>query len=323
MARWWKQALTFGAEGRVEKAWHEYEGVVLEARALALQVEQRRLAANAVLNQLVAVKIASLPSLRKIQEIARNLGARERIFAPEVAGEQTPEVALARIEGTLTAGATALAGAKGISAGASTAFGAWALAQAYAAASTGAAISGLSGAAASSATLAWFGGGPLAAGGLGIAGGGVVLGGIVALPSLGIMAVLAHTKANRKIAEIEAESGKLEQAMDDMRKLELVVALAEQRANELMAVIGRAKEAYEHEYTSTYQRLFPWRWFSKARRWIRKWLFERTQSRIGGPYFREHEVQEVGKLLEVAAEFAGILDQRVFEENGSLREGAT
>ena len=40
MARWWKQALTYGAEGRVPKAWHEYEGVVLEAMALGLQLRR-------------------------------------------------------------------------------------------------------------------------------------------------------------------------------------------------------------------------------------------------------------------------------------------
>jgi hypothetical protein len=323
MARWWKQALTFGAEGRVEKAWHEYEGVVQEARALALQVEARRAAANARLEQLVAVKVASLPALQRIRKIARNLSARDRVYVPEIAGEQAPDVALAQVESTLGAGMAALNAAKGVRAGASTALGAWALAQTFAAASTGTAISGLSGAAASSATLAFFGGGSLATGGLGMAGGAAVLGGVVALPTLGVMALLAHKQANRRIAEIEKEAEKLDCAMDEMRKLELVVNIAEQRAGELIGVIDKAREAYDQQYVARYRQLFPWRWLSKVRRWARKRLWELSRGRWGGSYFREEEVRDIGKLLQIAAEFAKILDQRVFTQDGAVSETPT
>ncbi len=323
MARWWRQALTFGAAGRVEKAWHEYEGVVQEARALAIQVEQLRVAANDRLEQLVRVKVASLPALKRIRKIARNLSARDRVYVPEIAGEEAPEVALAQVEDTLSAGMAALNAAKGMKAGASTALGAWALAQTFAAASTGTAISGLSGAAASSATLAWFGGGSLAAGGLGMAGGAAVLGGIVAVPTLGIMALLAHRQANRRIAEIEKESARLESAMDDMRKLELVVRIAEQRASELIGVVEKSREAYDQEYFTTYRQLFPRGWFSKARRWARKRLWELSRGRWGGSYFREDEVRNIGKLLQIAAEFAKILDQRVFTHDGTVSETPT
>ncbi|MCL4822618.1 MAG: hypothetical protein KJZ57_00245 [Anaerolineales bacterium] len=314
MARWWRQALTFGAAGRVEKAWHEYEGVVQEARALAIQVEQLRVAANDRLEQLVRVKVASLPALKRIRKIARNLSARDRVYVPEIAGEEAPEVALAQVEDTLSAGMAALNAAKGMKAGASTALGAWALAQTFAAASTGTAISGLSGAAASSATLAWFGGGSLAAGGLGMAGGAAVLGGIVAVPTLGIMALLAHRQANRRIAEIEKESARLESAMDDMRKLELVVRIG---------VVEKSREAYDQEYFTTYRQLFPRGWFSKARRWARKRLWELSRGRWGGSYFREDEVRNIGKLLQIAAEFAKILDQRVFTHDGTVSETPT
>ena len=323
VASWWKQAITFGAAGRVERAWHEYEGIVQQARSLALQVEQRRMATNQLLEKLVAVKVASLSLLRRVRKIARSLSARKRVYIPEVAGEQAPEIALAQIEGTLRGGLAALNAGRGLQAGASTAIGAWALAESAATASTGAAISGLSGAAATDATLAWFGGGSLASGGLGITGGAAVLGGIVALPTLGIMALLAHKQANRRIAEIEKESAKLEHVMDEMQKLELAVILAEQRATELIGVTVRARVAYEHELEATYRRLFPRGWLSKARRWTRRRLSELSRGRHGGPYFSAEEVQEVGHLLQVAAEFAKILDQRVFAENGSVPEGAT
>lgn len=314
MAEWWEQLLSFGAVGRVEDANEEYRRLFTRAKALSEKVERRRAEVSVVLGQLVEVKTESLPSLRRISRIAKNLSTKERAYLPEVAGEESPEVSLARVQVTVDAGYTAMNAAKGLAAGASTAIGAWGLVGTFGAASTGTAISGLSGVAATNATLAWFGGGSMAAGGAGMAGGAAVIGGVVALPMLAVMGFLAHSKANKEITKIEVESAKLDQAMDEMNKLRLVIDIAEKRATELTGVIGKAREAFEFQLERTHARLYPRGWLSRAWRWLRK--------TVGAGYFRPTEVHDVQKLLQSAAEFAAILDQKVFDENGVVQRGA-
>jgi hypothetical protein len=314
MAKWWQQALSFGAAGRIEEAAADYSRVLAHARQLAAKVEARRAEVGAILAELVSEKRSSLRVLGQIRLISRNLGLKERKLTLE-ATEEPPEVSVARIESTLDAAAYAKSAAKGIAAGASTAMGAWALVGTFGSASTATALATLSGAAAQSATLAWFGGGSLATGGAGAAGGATVLGGIVAVPALAVMAYLAHSKANKQIAKITLESAKLEKAMDDMMKLELIIDLAEQRARELTSVVSKAREAFENRFRLTYRRLYPWGWFSRAWRWLRK--------RLGINYFTTGEMKDVQGLLQVAAEFAHILDQKVFDADGSVRKEVT
>lgn len=303
--------ISFGAAGRIDKAATDYNAVLSRAQELAARVEARRAVVGRALEELVTAKRSSLRVLGKIRLISRNLGLKERKLAIE-ATEEPPEVSMARIESTLDAAEYAKSAAKGIAAGASTAMGAWALVGTLGSASTGTALATLSGAAAQSATLAWFGGGSLAAGGAGAAGGAAVLGGIVAAPALAVMAYLAHAKANKQIAEITKESAKLEEAIDAMMKLELVIDLADQRANELIGVVEKARKAFEHKFRVTYRRLYPWGWFSRAWRWLRK--------RMGSNYFSSEEMKDVQGLLQVAAEFAHILDQKVFDADGSVRK---
>jgi hypothetical protein len=59
----------------------------------------------------------------------------------------------------------------------------------------------------------------LAAGGAGVAGGATVIGGVVAAPALAVMAILAHSNANKQIARIELEAAKIDKAIDDMGKM--------------------------------------------------------------------------------------------------------
>jgi hypothetical protein len=310
MVSWWEQILSFGAAGRVEDANDEYRRLYARAQKLAADVEDHRQAAQADMEVLVREKAESLRALKRISEIASNLDAKQRTFLPEATGGELPSVALAKVQSTLDAGSTAMAATKGLAAGVSTAFGAWALVGTYGAASTGTAIATLHGVAATNATLAWFGGGSLAAGGAGVAGGTVVLGGVVAVPILAVMAYLAHSDANKKIEKTEVESAKLDRAMDDMRKIELVISIASRRAKEMASVVGKAREGFQFQVEKVQARLYPWGWLSRGWKRLRKLL--------GLGYFNTQEVAEVQRLLQSAAQFAGILDQPIIDANGRV-----
>jgi len=307
-----KELLTFGAAGRVEVAELGYQKLLREAQDVATRVERCRGDAKVAFDDLVELKKACVPDLTRVREISKNLSARQRQFSAEAVEEEPPAISLARVEKTLNAAHVAVSAAQGAAAGASTAIGAWALAGTFASASTGTALAGLTGAAAQSATLAWFGGGSIATGGLGVAGGVATLSAIVALPGLAVMAAFAHNRANKDICRYEEEMLKLQDAIDDWLKLELVIGIAERRAIELITVLAKSREAFLHQYAATYRRLFPWRWLSKAWRWLRK-LF-------GASFFTPSEVVDVQRLLQVAAEFAKVIDQRVFESDGSVKE---
>lgn len=311
MVTWWEQAISFGATGRVEAASAEYDRTFQRARSLEERLEEKRKKVADTFCTLVAVKKACLPVLGRIRLLSKNIATRDRQFVIESVGA-TPEFSAARIQRTINGGAIAQAAAKGVVAGTSTALGAWALVGSYGAASTGTALASLSGAAAQSATLAWFGGGSLAAGGAGAAGGAVVIGGVVAIPALAVMAVLAHSRANKQIAKIEIEASKVEKAIDDMMKLELVVDLAERRACELIDALRKGRSAFEHVLRDAFHRLYPRGLVSRIYRWIRK--------TFGLGYFQPDEIPLVQKALNVAAEFAGIIDQPVFDGSGSVRK---
>lgn len=315
MAALWKDIISFGAAGRIENAANRYQDVLSQAQELAARVNGRRDEAKMSMDELVTLKQACVPELAKVRVISKHLEAKERHFTSEpfVASEEPPTACLARIEATLGAAERAKGTVRGAVAGMSAAASAWALAGAYGAASTGTALAGLSGAAAQSATLAWFGGGSLATGGLGVAGGTAVLGGIVAIPALAVMAVLAHTQANKQIAQYEDETGSLASAMDQWLKLLLVVDIAQQRAKELHRVIEKGREAYLHEHATTLKRVYPWGWLSRAWKWLRK-LF-------GHAYFSEQDVFHVHSFLRCAAAFAKLVDQRVFGADGTVVKG--
>ncbi|HXK61316.1 MAG TPA: hypothetical protein PLP42_15630 [Acidobacteriota bacterium] len=67
MARWWLLILTFGAEGRVEKALKRHSEVLYRARIDAQSLERRRQEAQRVLKKLVREKKACLPVLARVQ----------------------------------------------------------------------------------------------------------------------------------------------------------------------------------------------------------------------------------------------------------------
>lgn len=312
MAGVFKDIATFGAAGRVEAAEKRYIAIVEEFRRLEDRVVVRRADAEATFKLLVEEKQACVAELARVREISRNLSVRERELTLEAVREQPPAIGLARIESTLSAANAAMSAAHGAVAGASTAMGAWALAGAYASASTGTALASLSGAAAQSATLAFFGGGSLAAGGLGIAGGAAALSAIVALPAIAAVVVFSHSRANTDIARFEEEGLKVQHAMDSYLKLEMLIRVSAQRASELKGILDRARAAFADQYHTMYRRLFPRGRLSRAWRWLRR-LF-------GASYFKADEVVDVQQLIQLGAAFAQLIDQRVFESDGSVKE---
>jgi len=310
-----KQIVTFGAAGRVEDAVGRYEEVLARASELEARIRGRQVEAKLALESLVALKRDCVPDLALVRSISKHLKAKERTFTAEVVAEDPPSVCVAQIESVLGPAELALGTARGLAAGASTAMGAWALAGSVGAASTGTALAGLSGAAAQSATLAWFGGGSLAAGGLGVAGGAAVLTSIAAVPALAVMATLAHLKANDAIARYAEETTKALLAIDTMEKQIVALDIADQRARELTEVLAKTREAYRQQYRVTLKRVYRFGWLSRALRWLRK-LF-------GKDYFSEPEVAHIQGFLKCAVAFSKVLDQRVFELQGSAQEQQT
>ena len=132
---------------------------------------------------------------------------------------------------------------KGLGAGAATgalaAMGAYSGVGALAAASTGTLISGLSGAAATNATLAWLGGGALSAGGFGMAGGAIALGGIVLGPALAVGGFMMASKAEEALTQARKYEAKIDIAIAEMEKIEIVLKALQANAKELGSALNQ------------------------------------------------------------------------------------
>ena len=190
-----KNIITFGASGRVEKEIKKYERYIDEYNSTYPKMEKKKEEINKVLKSLITVKIKSLKSLKKIEKITKNLKGKDRKFLNEEININGFNVNFESIEETISLGEAAMSATKGLTSGVSTAVGSWALVSSLGSASTGTALATLNGVAATNATLAWFGGGSLAAGGGGMAAGSAALGGIVAIPALAITGIFNHLKA--------------------------------------------------------------------------------------------------------------------------------
>jgi hypothetical protein len=97
-----------------------------------------------------------------------------------------------------------------------------------------------------------------------------------------------------------------------MEKQLLAIDIANNLARELTVVLDRSRKAYLEEYRRTLKRIYPWGWFSRAFRWLRK--------RFGRDYFSQLEVARIQEFLRCAAAFAKILDQRVLDQPAPTQE---
>ncbi|HEY4390381.1 MAG TPA: hypothetical protein VGN02_03445 [Paenibacillus sp.] len=300
-----KNLVTFGAHGRIERKVEEFEDLKEHYETLYHNMEAKRVEVNKILEQVIKVKMRAVKSLQKITKVSKNLKGKDRDFMFQDVGGNYETVNFERIEATISAGQMAMSATKGLSAGVGTALGTWALVSTFGTASTGAAISGLSGAAAVNATMAWFGGGAIAAGGGGFAAGTAVIGGIVAIPALAIFGVFNHLNANKKIKEIEVEMNKVISYIDQMEANILKMELIEERSDELIISINKAQTVFELQLKRTLRELNKWVILSNLLRWTRKNLFRRN-------YYSENDLQKIAHIGGVASEFAVLIDSPVF-----------
>lgn len=157
--------------------------------------------------------------------------------------------------GSVSAGASAGAGAL-------TAVGLWGTA------STGTAISTLSGAAEHNAILAWLGGGALAAGGGGMALGTIVLGGIIFAPAALVTGFVlagqgkkALTKARKYEADVNVDIQKMEglkafmgSLLTRIKEMRSLVTRLDQRANQAMNNLEAVDfDPHDDEHVSLFQ----------------------------------------------------------------------
>jgi hypothetical protein len=270
-------------------------------------MESKREDVNQALEQVIDVKVSAVKSLKKIDQISKNIKGKDRKFMVRQIGNEYETVNFTQIDQTITAGQMAMSATKGLSAGVGTALGAWALVSTFGSASTGAAIAGLSGVAATNATLAWFGGGALAAGGGGIAAGTAVLGGLVAIPALAVLGVFSHINANKKINEIEKEMNKVLRYIDQMEANLLKLRLLEERSNELIVGIEKMKDVFEQELKRTVRELNRIVFFSKLIRWVRKNV-------LRGNYYSQADLQKIAYIGGLASDFAVLIDTPVLDD---------
>lgn len=302
---WFKNLVTFGASGRIEKKVDEYDDYIYEYNHLYSEMEKKKEELNSTLEILVKKKIEAIKSLKKIKKIAENFKEKDRDSIQEEINDSETKQYFYDVDETISAADIAMNTGKGVSAGIGTAVGTWALISTYGAASTGTAIASLSGAAATNATLAWLGGGSLAAGGGGIAAGSAVLGGIVAIPALAITGLFSHLKANKKIKEIEEKIYEVREASYKIKDNISGMEFANKRAIEIIDSLEKAKEVFEIELKKSYKKIYPIPVISALLRFIRKNIFRMS-------YFSKKDLDEIAYIGETARNFAQIIDSKVF-----------
>lgn len=300
--------LTFGASGRVDEKVEEFERYKAEMSKLNQIMEERRKVLNTKFEELIQVKTFALINLKKIEIISKNIRGKDRDILIRDVGHEIEKVDFSRIEKTISIGEVALNSAKGVSTGVTTALGAWALVGQVGAASTGTAISTLSGVAATNATLAWFGGGAAAAavGGGGVAVGTAVLGGIIAIPALVIAGIFNHVSANKKIKEIGEKELDVIKVIDEIKNNLFKFDLLEERTDELILSINKAKDVFEIELKKVYRKIYPLFFISKLYKAMRKNLIRRN-------YFSENDLIQISYIGGLAGDFATLIDTKVFE----------
>lgn len=302
-----KNIVTFGAAGRVERKMDEFEELRVRYDKAYQEMEVKREKVNKVLEELIQTKVTALKSLQKISTISKNLKSRDREVIYRKIGNDFESVDFGLVNQTISAGQVALSATKSISTGVGTALGAWALVSSVGTASTGTAIAGLSGVAATNATLAWFGGGAIAAGGGGIAVGTAVLGGIIAVPALALLGASSHIQAGKKIAGIEQEMKKILYYIDQIEANLLKLKIMEERSNELMLAIDKARDVFEKELVRTKKELDKYGKWSEIFRWLRNKLFHQD-------YYSASDLKLIAFIGGLATDFSILIDTPVIDE---------
>ena len=301
-----KNLITFGASGRIERKIEDFDSLQQEYEGLFNQMEQRRVVVNKVLQELIEVKVNCVKSLKQITKISNNLQSKEREQLYRAVGTDVEFVDFNTINNTISTADMAMNMTKGVSAGIGTALGSWALVSTIGTASTGTAIASLSGAAATNATLAWLGGGALAAGGGGVAVGTAVLSSFVAIPALIITGIFSHLKANKQIAEIESKMQEILEALDSIKSNIAQLDVLETRCNEIILSLSKAKQVFDHEFNKVYAQIYP-SFFSRF------WMQFRKRF-LGRNYFSDADLKNIAYIGGLATDFATLIDTKPFDQ---------
>jgi hypothetical protein len=234
-----------GALSDFEEAKNKGERAARRYREGEAQLNAARDKTNAAFAKLGKVKLAIFKDqiqhlidvIRRSKSASSTLrGFNVKITTAELKEMERLVLQSLEIERGLTTGAAT---------GALAALGAYSGVGTLAAASTGAAISGLSGAAATNATMAWLGGGALSAGGYGIAGGAIALGGIVLGPALAVGGFMMASKAEEALTKAQAYAAKVDIALADMARIEVVLGALQDNANELRLALTRLAKHFD------------------------------------------------------------------------------
>lgn len=301
-----KNVITFGASGRIDKKIDEHKELIdhYEEKYSIMELKSNDL--KKLFEKVIEKKTNSVNSLKRINQISKNLQTREREFYEGKLENDLSKIDFNSIESTISLGESAISASKGVSTGISTAVGAWALVSTLGTASTGTAIAGLSGAAATNATLAWFGGGAIAAGGGGMALGTMVVGGIIAVPALAITGVFNHINANKKIKEVEEEIVSLLKYIDQVESNILKLDLLILRSEEICISLDKALEVFEIEYPKVLKKIYPYGLFSKVFKSFRMKFLKMN-------YYSDNDKKEIAYIGGLATSFAKLIDTKIIE----------
>jgi hypothetical protein len=305
MGSFWKNVITFGAHGRIEKEKEFYETLVAQVKELNDKMEKRKSEINGILLYVVDVKKRAIISLSRIKKLTKNIKVRDRKIINLQINNNKEEVVIDKIEASLDLGLAAINASKGVGAGLATATSSYFLVGQFAAASTGTAISTLSGAAATNATLAWLGGGSIAAGGGGVAAGTAVMGGIIAIPALAVMGILSHFSANKEIKKIKEKEEEAYKIMGQIKGNLLAFDLLEKRGEEIVRGIEKSMEVFDSEFKKVYKFIYPIPIISK--------LFKKIKKYFGSDYFNESELEQIDYILKILFDSLKMVDTKVIE----------
>jgi len=70
--------VTFGAHGRIERKLDEFEDLKSQYDSLYHRMESKREDVNRALEQVIDVKVSTVKSLKKIDQISKNIKGKDR-----------------------------------------------------------------------------------------------------------------------------------------------------------------------------------------------------------------------------------------------------
>src|SRR5690554_866348 len=92
-----KNIITLGASGRIERKTEEFEKLRSQYESLYQDMEKKRKVVNVILKKLIRVKIKAVKSLSKIKKISKNIKSKDRKFIYRNIGNESQTINFSRI----------------------------------------------------------------------------------------------------------------------------------------------------------------------------------------------------------------------------------